>query len=132
MLSRFGRACAQERDQSKGSCVDPGVSAEEEPTTPVSTVIRFIGAFAGGGMTTLGLVNEILPVGIVGVALTLGFIILLPRRPWVLAGLGAGVVVTLAALTVTWVTTGSGWRCADEVAGEIIERDCGVPAATAE
>jgi hypothetical protein len=105
------------------------VSAEEEPTTRVSTLIRFIGAFAGGAMTTLGLINELLPVGVVGVALTLGFIILLPRRPWVLAGLAAGVVTTLAALTMTWV---NGWGCVDEVAGELIETDCGVPAATAE
>lgn len=106
------------------------MSVEQEPTIQVRTVIRFTGAFAGGAMTTLGLINQLLPVGVVGVALTLAFIILLPRRPWVLVGLATGVVVTLAALTVTWVT--GGWGCADEVAGVLIERDCGVPAATAE
>jgi hypothetical protein len=93
-------------------------------------LIRFAGAFAGGVMTTFGLIHQVLPVGIVGVALALAFIVLLPRQPLILAGLGTGVALTLTALAAIWT---AGWGCASEVDGQIIEHECGSPpAATGE
>ena len=100
---------------------------------PVSrgNLIRFVGAFLGGVMTTFGLVHQVLPVGIVGVGLALAFIVMLPRQPMVLAGLGAGTVLTLAALSISWAT--GGWGCASEVDGRLVEHDCANrPAATGE
>ncbi len=100
---------------------------------PVSrgNLIRFVGAFLGGVMTTFGLVLQVLPVGIVGVGLALAFIVMLPRQPMVLAGLAAGTVLTLAALSISWAT--GDWSCAGEVGGRLVEHDCAnSPAATGE
>jgi hypothetical protein len=81
-------------------------------------------------MTTFGLIHQVLPVGIVGVVLALAFIVLLPRQPLILAGLGTGVALTLTTLAVIWTT---GWGCASEVDGRIIEHECGShPSATGE
>lgn len=92
---------------------------------PVSrgNLIRFVGAFLGGAMTTVGLLLQVLPVGIVGVGLALAFIVMLPRQPLVLAGLGAGTVLTLAALSISWAT--GDWGCADEGDGRLVAYACG-------
>ena len=101
-----------------------------EPPARGGNLIRFVGAFLGGTMTTFGLLLQVLPVGIVGVGLALAFIVMLPRQPMVLAGLAAGTVLTLAALSITWVT---GWGCATEVDGRLVEQACGSgPTATEE
>jgi hypothetical protein len=93
--------------------------------------MRFVGAFLGGLMTTLGLILQVLPVGILGVGLAFAFIVMLPRQPMVLAGLGAGTVLTLAALSISWVS--GDWGCASEVDGRLVEHDCGSgPTATGE
>ena len=61
----------------------------------------------------------------------LAFIVMLPRQPMVLAGLGAGTVLTLAALSISWVT--GDWGCASEVGGRLVEHPCGSgPSATGE
>lgn len=101
------------------------------PPVNRGNLIRFVGAFLGGVMTTFGLVLQVLPVGIVGVGLALAFIIMLPRQPMVLAGLGAGTVLTLMALSITWVT--GDWGCAGEADGRLVEHACGSgPTATGE
>lgn len=100
------------------------------PPASRGNLLRFVGAFLGGVMTTFGLIHQVLPVGIVGVGLALAFIVMLPRKPMVLAGLGAGTVLTLAALSISWAT---GWGCASEVDGRVVEHDCGSgPTATGE
>ena len=49
-------------------------------------------------------------------------ILLLPRHPRSAAAFAVGVVATTAALVLVWA---SGWGCASEVDGVIVEHDCG-------
>lgn len=114
-------AAFRARDLTPFSGVEESVTDQQNPVRR-GTAILFTGAFLGGAMTTLGLLNEMPGIGIVGVALTLAFIVLFSRRPLVLAGLGTGVVLTVAALAVVWVT--GGWSCAGEVEGRLIEHSC--------
>ncbi|HEX4977761.1 MAG TPA: hypothetical protein VFV40_07840 [Nocardioides sp.] len=62
------------------------------------------------------------PIGPVLVAAGAAFILLLPRYPRSVAAFALGLVVTFGIVAVVWT---SGWGCASEVDGRIVEHDCG-------
>ena len=78
-------------------------------------------ALLGAG-STLAVLWLNAPLGVVLVVAGAAFILLLPRHPRAVAAFAFGVAATVVPLAVAW---SSGWGCASEVDGVIVEHDCG-------
>jgi hypothetical protein len=86
---------------------------------------RYLGYTALGMAGTLG-VTGLLPLGVTLVCVGIALVLLLPHHPRAVAVLCVGAFLVLATLVVVWTT---GWGCASEVDGRIVEHDCGEPPA---
>ena len=91
--------------------------------SPSALVRLSLTALLGAASTWLVLLSAA-PMGLVLVVAGAGFMLLLLRNPRVVAAFALGAVATLGVLTVVW---SSGWGCASEVDGVVVEHDCGEP-----
>ena len=85
-----------------------------------SSAYRYLGYTALGAAATLG-VTGLLPLVVTMVCVGIALVLLLPHHPWAVAALCAGAFLVLATLATAWTT---GWGCASEVDGRIVEHDC--------
>lgn len=92
-------------------------------TSPCPLVRLSLTVLLGAASTWLALLSAA-PMGLVLVVAGAGFILLLPRNPRGVAAFTLGAVATLGVLAVVWT---SGWGCASEVGGVLVEHDCGAP-----
>ena len=70
------------------------------------------------------LADQLLPVWAVATALAAGFILLLPKMPWVVSAFCGGAALTMFAIWLAWSFSSS---CASEVDGVIVEHPCAEP-----
>ena len=92
--------------------------------TTVRPLVRLIPTVLLGAASTIAILWLGVHLGVVLVAAGAAFILLLPRHPRSVAAFAAGVVATLVPLGAVW---GSGWGCASEVDGVLVEHDCAEP-----
>lgn len=87
--------------------------------------VRQLSAAAIAGATTpLVLASQLVPVWAVATALAAGFIVLLPKLPWVVSAFCGGAALTMFAFWLAWSFSSS---CASEVDGVIVEHPCAEP-----
>lgn len=103
-------------------CVTTAAPARSGDVAAVPLLVRLLVIAALGAGSTLAILGLEAPLGVVLVVAGAAFIALLPRHPRAVAAFAVGVVATLVPLAVAW---SSGWGCASEVDGVIVEHDCG-------
>lgn len=87
-------------------------------------VLQLSTAAIAGAATPFVLASQLLPVWAVATALAAGFILLLPKMPWVVSAFCGGAALTMVAIWLAWSFSSS---CASEVAGVLVEHSCAEP-----
>lgn len=90
------------------------------------SILAYLAAAALGVATLAALADGWLPPGLVAGAFAVGFILLLPHRPRLVAAYCGGAAAALLATWALW-SLEPGWGCASEVDGVIVEHDCAEP-----
>jgi uncharacterized membrane protein YjjB (DUF3815 family) len=85
------------------------------------TLHHGIAAILGVG-TVFVLADQLLPAWFVAAAFAVSFILLLPKKPWLVAAFCGGAALLVVTWLVKWSFTD--WNCASEVNGAIMEHDC--------
>jgi hypothetical protein len=83
----------------------------------IAAILGVVAAFVASA-------GQWLPTWLVAATFAISFILLLPRRPWLVAAFCGGAALMMVANLVIWSV---GSRCASEVKGVIVEHDCGEP-----
>ena len=100
------------------------LAARSDGVTTARPLVRLIPTVLLGAASTFAILWAGVHLGVVLVAAGAAFIVLLPRHPRSVAAFAVGVVATLVPLAVVW---GSGWGCASEVDGVLVEHGCAEP-----
>ena len=93
-------------------------------STRARALIRMLPMVLLGAAATPVLLLAGIHIGLVLVVAGAAYILLLPRYPRSVAAFALGLVVTFGIFAVVWT---SGWGCASEVDGVLVEHDCGGP-----
>lgn len=78
-----------------------------------------------GAATVFVLASRLLPAWSVAAAFAVSFILLLPKKPWLVAAFCGGAALVMITWSVMW--SFADWNCASDVNGAIVEHDCGEP-----
>ncbi|MEV4334099.1 hypothetical protein AB0K02_26815 [Streptomyces sp. NPDC049597] len=78
-----------------------------------------------GAATVFVLASRLLPAWPAAAALAVSFILLLPKKPWLVAAFCGGAALVMVTWSVMW--SFADWSCASDVNGAIVEHDCGEP-----
>ncbi|MFP1625832.1 hypothetical protein ACLB9X_11805 [Streptomyces sp. 5K101] len=78
-----------------------------------------------GAATVFVLASQLLPAWPVAAAFAVSFILLLPKKPWLVAAFCGGAALVVVTWSVMWSFADR--TCASDVNGAIVEHDCGEP-----